>query len=228
MSRLNAVPEALRVQDAHAPTPFNTTEFPSDDYEKHLTARSFDMGDMLEALREFHDAEEAVDRLHYAIRPVNEQSLFSSESATQTAGISQGELRFRRVMRVADDVQAAQPPPEERGIWLQPAQRRGVRADLLACARFFYGGDWESGKAKFMRQYGLSKHYVWRFASHFELALSRSLTWSFCVLVQLRCRKWLCLSRRCLCLRGASFVFLCCRYPGNACLSARRNLADTV
>lgn len=163
MSRYNAIPAVHARVHHEEPKLHQITSLPCDDFAAQIPSRSYDLHANLRALSEYFESEEAVDDLVTEIRPRDASTIFASNAGPRANRVSAGELRFRKVMRICDEVMAAQPPREEGGIYLHPAQRRGVRADLIACAPFFYGTDWSANEERFRRQYGLKRHYRWRF-----------------------------------------------------------------
>lgn len=159
MSRYNAVPLAFRAAEHKEPVSWPVTSLPCDDFEKHVPTSSFDLRANLQALFEYHQSEEAVDELAYNVQP---RGALSSGATRSQHTVSQGELRFRRVMRIMDEMIEAQ-ADAPRPVFPHPAQRRGIRMDLIACARVFYANDWSADQEKFLRQYGLTRHPRWRF-----------------------------------------------------------------
>lgn len=160
MSRANAIPDTFRLREIKEPTSWPLQALPTDDFEKHIPTSSVDIQENLRALIGYHQGEEAVDNLEFDITP---RSGLSAASGTRADNrVSAGELRFRRAMRILDEIIDAQPPPEQRGIYPYPTQRRGVRRNLITMAPFIYGTDWEADREKFCRQMGITKHFRWR------------------------------------------------------------------
>jgi hypothetical protein len=147
---LRDTPEDLKV-DPEA-------EFQCERFVQRVSGKCPSLRKNLERLLNYHKAEELLKGQKDNLWPKNGNKFFS-EDRVETMGmeIPEGELRFRRVIRVMEAVFAAQKnlSGSEEKIVPTPAQRRLVFQYILQAAPYIYGADWERCKEAFLLRYGL-------------------------------------------------------------------------
>lgn len=133
--------------------------FHCDAFKERVTSRPCDVARTLNILRMYHEGEEKVAESEYSFSKRDANSIFlSSRSSYANSSVPEGELRYRRLLRVAEEIIDAQLtlPPSQR-IYPTPAQRRGLKKNLQRVAPLVYGTDWERCQEKYLIECGLDR-----------------------------------------------------------------------